>query len=174
MELIDRANLPPLDYQFEAFYKKQLSVESILKDLQKGEFKTLLRRTYKKEGIEEFQKLYKEVGAIKTTLDYKKSFGHYNHINTYILPSRINGKFRYELPEYLNLLVGSSVDKLRRCKYCGKIFLAPRKDSQFCRPINNRPSKCRHSFNQRKFRSQEKKDQYQYNRAMAENERTEK
>ena len=71
--------------------------------------------------------------------------------------TRIDGRFNFSNPEWLDDIIGASVAMLRRCKHCGKIFLASRKDSQFCRPTNRKPSSCRNIFNLRKCRKNQNK-----------------
>ena len=80
-------------------------------------------------------------------------------VSVRMITTRIDGRFNFRNPQWLYDIIGASVDKVRRCKHCGKIFLAPRKDSHFCRPTKNRgtASKCRNIFNLRKCRKNQNK-----------------
>ena len=78
-------------------------------------------------------------------------------VSVRMITTRIDGRFNFRNPQWIDDIIGASVAMLRRCKHCGKIFLASRKDSQFCRPTNLKPSSCRNIFNLKKSRNSRKK-----------------
>ena len=77
-------------------------------------------------------------------------------VSVSMITTRIDRRFNFRNPQWLDDIIGASVAMLRRCKHCGKIFLASRKDAQFCRPTNRKPSSCRNIFNLRKCRKTQK------------------
>jgi hypothetical protein len=57
-----------------------------------------------------------------------------------------HGEFSISTPPVLAALIGVRADRIRSCAICGRIFWAPRINSECCRP------RCRKTYNQRHSR----------------------